>query len=254
MVAAVTMVRDEADVIEGTLRAMAREVDLVLVADNGSTDETPVILSALARELPIEILEDPDPAYYQARKMTALAAEASRRGASWVVPFDADERWYSPFGPIGRVLGDLPDDVSLAPAVLYDHVATGLDPDGPPIERMAWRRRDPAPLPKVAARARPAVRIHQGNHGADFGGPVPGLLAVRHFPYRSAEQFVSKVRNGAAAYRATDLPADQGTHWRQYGAILDASGPEVLIAEVFRRWFWVADPTQDETLIRDPAP
>ena len=31
------------------------------------------------------------------------------------------------------------------------------------------------------------------------------------------EQFVSKVRNGAAAYAATDLPPEAGAHWRQYG-------------------------------------
>ena len=40
----VSMVRDEADVIEGTLRHMADEVDELIVADNGSVDGTTDIL------------------------------------------------------------------------------------------------------------------------------------------------------------------------------------------------------------------
>ena len=104
---------------------------------------------------------------------------------------------------------------------------------------------------KVAARTRPAVTIHQGNHGADHGERVDGRLIVRHFPYRSVEQFVSKVRNGAAAYAATDLPEHEGQHWRDYGRILQDGGPDAL-ADVFRQWFWQAEPTRD--LIFDPAP
>ena len=88
----------------------------------------------------------------------------------------------------------------------------------------------PAPLPKVACRTRSDLVIHQGSHGATYnGGPtsLPGLI-VRHYPYRSAAQFVSKVRNGAAAYASTDLPVTEGQHWRQYGQLLEAHGAEVV--------------------------
>lgn len=251
-VAAVTMVRDEADVIEGTLRAMLREVDLVIVADNLSSDDTPAILARLQAEYPqIVVEQDDEPGYFQARKMTHLAAYAASLGADVVVPFDADERWYSPHGRIADVLEAT--DGTLFPARVYDHVATALDPEGPPFKRMGWRRREANPLVKVAARTRPEVRIHQGNHGADYGPAVPDLLVVRHYPYRSADQFVRKARNGAAAYAATDLPESEGRHWRDYGRILDAQGVEAL-GDVFRRWFWVADPRADATLILDPSP
>lgn len=245
------MVKDEADVIGPVLDHMLTQVDSVIASDNGSTDDTRSILMARKRVL---VRDDPDPAYHQSAKMTALASEAAGFGADWVVPFDADEVWYSPFGRIADVLADCA--TAIATAALYDHVATAEDPDEPnPIARIGWRRRDSAALPKVACRTRLGVTIHQGNHGADFGATqaTDGLLIVRHFPYRSAEQFVSKARNGAAAYAATDLPAHVGAHWRGYGAILAGQGEEAC-AGIFREWFWSADPHADPTLIYDPAP
>ena len=245
----ITRVKDEVDIIGPVLDHMLTQVDSIIVVDNGSTDGTKEIVESKAVTLRL----DPDPAYYQSERMTELAHEAAERGATWVVPFDADEWWYSPFGRIADVLADCP--TAIASAALYDHIATGADLDEPdPVARMGWRRVDAGAMPKVACRARLNVSIHQGNHGADYGrtGVTDGLLIVRHFPYRSVDQFISKSRNGAAAYAATDLPPDIGAHWRGYGAILETHGPEAL-GDVFRQWFWSADPTTDPTLIFDPV-
>lgn len=248
-VIAIARVKDEVDIIGSTVAHMLTEVDRVIVQDNGSTDGTIEILE----QLDVELLHDPTVGYYQSEAMSELAAVAANRGADVVVPFDADEIWYSPFGRIAGVLGEHPS-ISVFSAKLYDHVASGTDHSEPdPVRRMGWRRRDPAPLLKVAVRARPHVTIHQGNHGADYGPTQGNLLIVRHFPYRSAEQFVKKVRNGAAAYAATDLPEDVGKHWRDYGRLLDAGGPDA-IGDVFRAWFWSGAPEQDPTLIYDPCP
>jgi glycosyltransferase involved in cell wall biosynthesis len=247
MIVAVARVKDEADIIEATVTRMLAQVDAVVVEDNGSTDGTLDIL----RALPITVLEDDTVGYYQSRAMTRLAAFAAlEMGADRVVPFDADEVWITADGRrVADVLADHPG-ASIIPAVLYDHVATGVDPGGADATvRIGWRRRTPAPLPKVAVRPYPRVTIHQGNHGADFGQTVAGLLEVRHFPYRSAEQMTRKARNGAAAYAATDLPEDVGKHWRDYGRLTDEQ-----IAEVFQTYFWSADPESDPTLIYDPAP
>jgi glycosyltransferase involved in cell wall biosynthesis len=252
-VTGICMCKDEADIIVSTVRHMAGQVDEVIVADNGSTDGTRGLLEALADHLPVVVIDDPDPAYYQAVKMTRLATVAADGGAGWVVPFDADEVWYSPFAStIAEALRG--STTAVVGAVLYDHVATGVDDDvSDPLLRIGWRRREAVELPKVACRTRLDVRIHQGNHAASYleQTMVPDQLVVRHFPYRSVEQFIRKARNGAAAYAATDLPEDAGAHWRGYGRILDESGPEAL-AEVFRKWFWVAEP--DASLIFDPAP
>lgn len=244
---AIFRVKDEADIIEATVGQMLTQVDHVLVHDNDSTDGTYEILEAMD----VELARDGEVGYYQARQMSAMAAYAAENGAEWVVAADADEFWYSPFGRIADVLSEL--DASVATATLYNHVATASDPDGNPVERIGWRSYDPLELPKVACRPRPAVRIHQGNHGADYGPTVDGHLVIRHFPYRSAEQFERKVRNGAAAYAATDLPPDVGEHWRQFGAILESDGPDVLAAH-FRSRFFIGNPQKTRGLIYDPAP
>lgn len=254
--AAVYLVKDEADVIEATLRHMADEVDFMIVADNGSTDGTRGILDRLAGELQLIVLNDPDPAYYQSRKMSMLAELAARIGADWIVPADADELWFAHADRVGMVLAGLPSDVTWAYAALTNHLRTGCDePVLDPFRSMVWRQRDPMPLPKVAFRWEPGAVIHQGNHGVTLpsgGGFAKPVLEIRHFPVRSAEQFTRKGRNGAAAYAATDLPWSEGQHWRSYGLLLEREGSTALNRVYYDHWFY-RSPT-DSGLIRDPAP
>lgn len=250
----IAIVRDEADIIEATVRNMLAQVDRVVVADNGSVDGTRALLDSLsAEDGRLEVLEDLDPAHYQSRKTSALAAQAAADGADWVIPFDADEIWLSPHGRIADVLADATG--TIAPALLYNHVSTALDPAEDPVQRMGWRVRNPLGLPKVACRPSLPVMIAEGNHVASYPRVelAEGLLEVRHFPYRSAEQFLSKVRNGAAALAATDLPADVGVHWRQYGELLEKAGPEA-VEDWFREHFFTVDPESEADLVFDPAP
>lgn len=250
----VTMVRDEADCIAGTLRHMADEVDHLLVADNLSTDGTREILAELADTLPLTVVDDLDPAHYQSRKMSALAAQAAEQGATWIVPFDADEIWYARSGRLYEVLPALPP-ANVALAQLTNHYSTAVDPDETdPFLRMVWRDRDPLGLPKVAFRWEHDAVIHEGNHGVTLpsGSHEVWALEIRHFPYRSPEQFVRKARNGAAALTQTDLPDGVGAHWRSYGALLDRFGEDTL-GDVFREHFWHLSPT-DSGLVLDPAP
>lgn len=254
-VIAIATVRDEADIIRATVERMLAQVDVVIVADNRSVDGTREILE----QLPVTLIDDPEVGYWQSQKMTALAERARDEGAEWVVPFDADEVWLARDGRrIADALLELPDSTLIARADLYDHVSTGHDPGGDPVTRMAWRRLGAAPLPKIACRAMPGLVVQQGNHGAwfdhtDLPPTISNVLTVRHFPYRSVEQFISKARNGAAAYAATDLPDDVGKHWRDYGRLLEAHGPDAL-GDVFREHFWCADPTAANELVYDPCP
>lgn len=250
----VAMVRDEADVIEGVLRHMAAEVDHLLIADNGSTDGTRDILDRLATELPLTVIDDRDPAYYQSRKMTELADHAHSMGARWIVPFDADELWWGE----GRVADVLAGAHRLATVVwggLHDHVASADDLEDPdPFRALVWRKREAQSLPKVAIRWMAGCVIAQGNHGVAHPRGERGEwgLTICHFPYRSLAQFRSKASNGAAAYAATDLPEGMGEHWRSYGRLIDRYGPGVL-DEIWLRYRYELAPS-DAGLMREVPP
>lgn len=251
-VVAVSMVRDELDVIEGFIRHAADEVDFMLVADNGSVDGTRDVLDKLARELPLTVIDDPERAHYQSRKVSALAEQAAEMGATWIVPMDADELWIAE-DRLRTVLPEL--DANVAEARLFNHFPSAVDPEGDdPFRAIVWRQAEPMALRKVAFRWEPGAVVHDGNHGVTLpNGSVSALvLEVRHFPYRTAEQFVRKARNGAEALRATDLPETTGAHWRAYGDLMDRFGEQVL-HEVFAEHFWNLSPV-DAGLVLDPAP
>lgn len=255
-VAGVTMVKDEADVIGGTLRHMADEVDVLVVADNGSTDDTRKIIEEFADEHAgrVLVVDDPEVGYYQSQKMTLLADLAHAEfGAQWVLPFDADELWVFQGDRISGELGRC--DADIVTADLFNHFPSAVDPAGDdPFETIQWRQRQPAPIPKVAFRWEPGCVIHQGNHGVTrpSGGLTSAGLRVLHFSWRSVEQFIRKARNGAAAYKATDLPSDAGAHWRSYGELLERYGEDSL-REVFTTHFWALSPA-DKGWLLDPAP
>ena len=240
----ISMVRDEADILPAVLAHMVAQVDRLLIADNGSTAGTAGILAAYR----VDVVHDPDPAYRQSQKMTALAHQAREAGAEWVVPFDADELWTAPEGErIADYLTSL-RDIDVAVATLYDHRTTDRDPRGADVvARMPWRLPQPGGLPKVACRTDPNLTIAQGNHDADYGRKDRrnyGGLIVHHYPYRSPEQFIRKSRNGSAAIAAADLPLSSGAHWRAYGRMTDDE-----LVEHYWRWWHHQDTA---TLVWDP--
>lgn len=260
------MVKDELDVVEGALRHMAGEVDRLIVADNLSTDGTREILDRLVGELPLTVIEDPEPAYYQSRKMSAFAGKFADPG-DWIVPFDADELWYSRVGRIREVLPVMDSwplgENAVVKATLIDHFGTAVDERDPDVFRsFVWRKIQPSGLPKIAFRYEPGAVIEAGNHGVTLpSGRRPdhcsqqtayASLEIRHFPYRSAAQFVRKGTNGAKVLALTDLPQDSGAHWRGYGSIAETYGVESL-EQVYRDHFWFLIPW-DQGMVRDPAP
>ncbi len=257
------MVKDEADVIGRTLEHLAQQgVDRIYLLENASTDGTWEIVRDLrdgdylrtAYGTHLEVLPDREVGYWQSRKMTELAGVAVAGGARWIVPFDADELWHPACGytDLRELFGDLdPSGGVVLEAALHNHYRVRGEPGGHPFDAMVWRDPEPLPLPKVAFTAHAGAVVHPGNHGVDHPGHrLAHLLAVEHYPYRSAEQFVSKVRNGAAAYAATDLPRSTGQHWREYGELLAEHGAAAVRAH-YEAAFVVDDPAA-RGLIYDP--
>lgn len=257
-VCAVMLVKDEVDIIRFTVEHLLGQVDHIIIQDNASHDGTNAHVYDLAAKHQglITVHEDPELGYFQDRKTTALAREAFDRGFSWVLPCDADEYWYAPDGrPIREWLMGVAPDVQIVTADLYNHLPTAVDVaahDEPnPFLRMGWRQREHGTLPKVCCRTRPDLRIHMGNHGASVDGVALtiGGLVIRHYSWRSTDQYVRKIRNGEAAYAATDMHPSVGQHWRMW-----ASHSDEEVADHFRQWFWALNPAADDSLIYDPAP
>lgn len=252
---AVAMVRDEADMIETVVRhLLAQGVARVVVADNLSTDGTHEILQRLALTHPVTVLVDRVVEYYQAEKMTILARGAARAGAEWVIPFDADEIWLSPTGTLADWLAQC--DAAVVQAPMFNHVPTpGDDADEPdPARRLRWRKTEANRLHKVAFRAHRRARLAYGNHGVARAGRRTSGLEVRHFPYRSEEQFVRKLRQGSDALFASDLSDQVGKHWRGLGsrdddALRQAWRTLVETQNLPFEW-WVPS----EGLVEDPVP
>lgn len=215
MIVAVTMVRDEADVLAPILdNILAQGVDHIIAADNLSTDGTRAILEATPN---LTVVDDDEPGYYQDVKMSKLARQACDMGAEWVLPFDADELWYGIDQPIADALSACDADVVMAAG--WDHIVR--QPQDTPFS--PWRRPEYQTLSKVAFRANPAAELNMGNHDVRGCGPhrVGGVLAYRHFQYRSLPQMARKLRNGRAAYEASTVHELHGTHWREGGLLSD---------------------------------
>jgi glycosyltransferase involved in cell wall biosynthesis len=239
-------------VIEYTVRHLLAQVDHIIIRDNISKDGTRQIIEGLKSDR-ITLQHDGVIAYIQSKKTTAMAKEAHEMGFTWVLPCDADEIWYAPEGRrIGDFLDGIAPDVRMASAQLFNHLPSAEDSDDPnPFKRIGWRQRQHAPLGKICARTGIDLVIHQGNHGAyvDGSGLTVGGLVVRHFSWRSEEQYLRKIRNGAAAYAATNMDETIGAHWRMF----DGAEDEAIRAH-FRQWFFSSSPRSDNTLIFDPTP
>ncbi|MGB4136468.1 MAG: glycosyltransferase family 2 protein [Microbacterium sp.] len=211
----IAMVKNEADVLARTIEHLfAQGVDRMLVVDNGSDDHTPELLQELAHRHPIDIGTDAEVGYFQSHKMSALAEHARRAGADWVIPFDADEFWFAPDATVADFLRT--STGTRVEAELFNVFPTRAHPvlDGLGGEVRFDMR--PHLLRKVAAQTHPLLWIGMGNHLALRPGDSSGGLRVVHLPWRSEEQLMRKLRQGAAAYRTTGIDT-LGGHWKSLG-------------------------------------
>lgn len=241
---AITMVKDEQSLIEFTVEHLLGEgVDRIVILDNLSTDGTRPLLDRMAREVPLIVADDRLVAYYQGAKMTLVARAAAEAGAEWIVPFDADEIWCARDGSLGDRLRSSTADI--VEAAVYNHLPHPDDDDAVvnPFVRMVHRAEAPSDFVKVAFRAFPTATVRQGNHDVVRPGRRGSGLVVRHFPFRSVEQAIDKIRSGKAAMDATDLTAKASRHWRELGLLDD---------DEIHRWYidWITG----QPMVVDPAP
>src|SRR5262245_57664001 len=92
-IVAISMVKNESDIIESFVRHHAPLVDVHYILDNRSADSTLEILRRLESEgLRLVVMSDEDGSYDQSRKMTDLMRRAAAEtDADLILPLDVDE-------------------------------------------------------------------------------------------------------------------------------------------------------------------
>ena len=213
--AAVGMVRNEADIIEAFVRHTLRFVDELRLVDYLSTDATPAILEKLQAEgLPLIVTRHAGNSQVQEILTTKLAQEAFAASADWVIPLDCDEFIAAPSPELFRqaVIAARSARVAWWPWVSMVPCANDDKAEIDPVRRIRHRC-------AVEDGTTPKCMIHRsladgktwqfapGNHHvrlADMDplpmAKLPDAFALRHYPVRGLDQLMSKMVLGRLAW------------------------------------------------------
>lgn len=274
---ALSMVKNEADIIEASVRHNLAFVDLMVVIDNASTDGTREILEALRAEgLPLVLLDDPVFGHFQGEKVT----QAYRMTAPVFTPdlvylLDADEFLRAPSREaLQDALAALPPgSAALLPWTTHvpDDGVPAADFLADPLRHARRRRREEEPVYyKAVIRRDPAddrrLVIEQGNHAVRREDGVPVRHAVvdgaslAHLPVRGTDQLTAKVINGWQACQARNRVRNVPGEAYQWQSLHDriVSGHPLADADIVDTAMGYAqqarprDPARD--LVVDPVP
>lgn len=223
--AVVSMVRDEADVIELFVRLNARCVDHLYVIDHDSRDATRELLLRLRAEgLPCTLFELQGE-FQQAAALSRLVRQLAGQGYDYILPLDADEFLPLPREGLLERLRQLPHGQSgWLPWRNYGPVSLGWDEARAPLFELLRPVTEEAEIRyKVVLPGSWADRalLSEGSHLARLEGDtqwrtghVLDDVALLHAPVRSAAQIAAKALIGSMtlALKPNRLPLE-GRHW-----------------------------------------
>lgn len=245
----ISMVKNEADVIEAFVRFNLQYLDVMVIMDNLSSDYTRKILDLLVDEgLPIVIFDDPIIRYIQSSKMTGLMNKVLETyNPDYIVPIDADEFLYVPANlDFRQALIEIPDGrVGRLPMANYEYTGSE-EVYGNILQTMRIRSEwfggsnTKIIIPGKLAKEQ-ALTISMGNHVALTPGRkvVPSIdlpVKTAHFPLRNPEQICSKFLLGWISYLADAqrIPGWFGVHWESaYKKILGSN--DANDSDLFKR-------------------
>lgn len=239
-------VRNEVEVVALNIAYhRSQGVEDFWIIDNGSTDGTAELLKTMAdADHRIHWRSEPG-TFEQSEFVTDLARSAQRGGATWIVPIDADEFWWTPDGLLADVLAD--SDAGALTCQLQTFVqASSVIHDGRAgLRSMVYR----APTrgtadeaqhlvetgqiafaemvypPKLILRASTTLTIGMGNHGGTgYDGPIVPTtgIVVLHAALRSRDQ-LAKMAEAGRRIAACNPDPGTGWHMRRWAA-MEADG------------------------------
>lgn len=213
---ATMMVRNEEDILAECIEhTLAQGVDHIILMDNVSTDSSREIA---ARYKEVEIIDEPSLIYDQGGWQTRMGLMALKKGATWVVPVDADEFWE---GIIN--LRNVPANFGVVLAdALYHHDPTDLIKEPFKRSQMPCFFREPREfgqfgIGRFAYRPFEGMQLTVGCHGMNNLTKDIGALKelwLHHYPIRSYERYAKKIKVGVEALIEGGHPEGIGQHWR----------------------------------------
>lgn len=236
--AAVSMVKNEADIIELFIRINSRIFDRIYILDHNSDDNTLLILESLKAEgYSIEIipLSGESQAYSQVEITSRYVNSIGMSGEhAFIMPLDADEFLHVPrLAELADYLDAFIPHQGLAkvPWKTYCPTHTSFkNSDGPLFRYFKSRNYEPGCYFKVILSRQLAsfCKLEMGNHDISSPGNtsfVQPPFIVQHVPVRSSAQIASKACIGsmAQALNASRKPG-QGSHWDQISKLAVSRG------------------------------
>jgi hypothetical protein len=204
---AVSVVKNEADIIEAFVRHTRAWTDHHLVFDHDSTDGTREILAALQREgLPLSLYTDDALGNLQQARSNHLTRLAARdHGADWILPLDADEILSGPDRAAleSALAAVAPARAASLPLLDYLPAAGDDETDPNPVTRLRHCQRSLSHTRKVMVPRALAldedVTAGKGSHVVQRGAeilpaePLPDGFHLAHLALRSPPHQVLRV-------------------------------------------------------------
>lgn len=228
-IVSISMVKNESDIIESFVRYTLNIVDQMIILDNYSTDETPIIINKLIEEgLPIVLINDDDASYTQDIKTTKLLHKAVEEyEADIVCLLDVDEFIISNNEENPRKIIESINSSKYYLIKWCTYVPTADDSDDKFIPKRITYLRDETLetfykviVPKEIV-LKYNVNVSMGNHNLIINGKnntklreYNSNLNFAHFPLRSKEQCMSKILIGWPNTIARNTENESwATHW-----------------------------------------
>jgi len=265
-----SMVKNECDIIEQFVRHNQVFFDWIEIIENGSSDTTLSILTALQKEFPqLSVGQDTTPGYTQAERMTQKYRElVAHREFDYLLVLDADELLHTTDPDYLRNVLRSSDTKYFLEWANYVPTADDDPAIVDPFKRIRYRNKKrqvrKVVIPNVGKELSGSLKIWQGNHNftlSDKNFKFELLeVPLAHFPVRSLEQIQTKAAVGWLAYQLKNRRANwskEGFQWRfLYEKILSGELRDKDITAIADNYSQLAhrDPLgQTPVLVLDPV-
>lgn len=233
-IAGLSMVKNEADIIEDFVRHNLNYLDELHIILQDSCDGTSEILNLLEKEgLNIVVIPDDDKEFRQGKKLTFHGKRLlGRSDIGAVVLVDADEFIKAPSKSLlGNVLLSIPDDCF---GLFHWESYVPTEPVGleqPLLQSITHRVKDVSTAPTKAILTKLFLdddyKLQMGFHSVkSISRPNLTMrhahlrnMALAHFPIRSISQLEKKVRNGVSQLPSSNPSV--GAHWRTINSLIN---------------------------------